>query len=66
MPGLAGEIEDFRRGSACQSARREVLQPAVDLVVLEYEVDGGSVARRRLRKEESRPKKGSHLADWDV
>ena len=64
VPGLAGEFEDFRRGSACQSARRELLQPVVvDVVVLGDEVDGGSVARRRLRKEESRPKKGSHLVD---
>ena len=49
-----------------ERALRGYFRPAVVLVVLGDAVGGGSVARRRLREEESRPKKGSHLVDWDV
>ena len=51
----------FVEAVRANALRHKCFGPFVDLVVLGDEVGGGSVARRRLREEESRPKKGSHL-----
>ena len=59
-------LKIFVEAVRAKALRHKCFGPFVDLVVLGDEVGGGSVARRRLREEESRPKKGSHLADWDV